>query len=77
MHENRHEDAKKHANQALEMSQRFHSPNHCYILSKLKYVESALDRRKGDYERARECLDVSVEVRVIEIHSCSLIDIIL
>lgn len=62
LHENRHEDAKKHANQALETSQRFHSPNHCYILSKLKYVESALARRKGDYERARECLDVSVEL---------------
>ena len=65
MHENRHQDAKKHAKQALETSQRYHSPNHCYLLSKLKYVESALARREGNYEKAREYLDDSVEVREI------------
>lgn len=63
LHENRTEDGKRHAEQALEISQRYHSPNHCYLLSKLKYVESALARREGNYEKAKELLDDSVEVR--------------
>lgn len=62
LHENKPEKARKHAKQALEMSQRYHSPNHCYMLSKLKYVHSALARREGDYEKAQEYLDVSVEL---------------
>ena len=45
------------------MSRKYHSPNHCYLLGKLKYVESALARREGDYEKAKELLDDSVEVR--------------
>lgn len=63
LHENKLEDAKQHAKEALEISQRYHSPNHCYLLSKLKYVESALARRQGNYEKAKELLDDSVEVR--------------
>lgn len=63
LHESRIEDGKRHAKEALEISQRHHSPNHCYLLSKLKYVESALARREGNYEKAKELLDDSVEVR--------------
>lgn len=63
LHENKLEDAKQHAKEALEISQRYHSPNHYYLLSKLKYVESALARRQGNYEKAKELLDDSVEVR--------------
>lgn len=63
LHENRTEDGKRHAKLALEMSKRYHSPNHCFLLSKLKYVESALARREGNYEKAKNLLDDSVEVR--------------
>lgn len=63
LHENRIEDGKKHAKEALEISQRYHSPNHRYLLSKLKYVDSAFARRQGNYEKAKELLDDSVEVR--------------
>lgn len=62
LHENRNEDGQRHAKQALEISQRYNSPNHCYLLSKLKYAESALARREGNYERAKELLDDSVEL---------------
>lgn len=62
LHENRMEDGKKHAKEALEISQRYHSPNHRYLLSKLKYVESAFARRQGNYEKAKELLDDSVEL---------------
>lgn len=63
LHENRTEEAKKRANKALKLSQLYHSPNHCYLLSKLKYVGSALARREGDYAEAKELLNDSVEVR--------------
>ena len=34
------------------------------MLTKLKYVESALARREGQYAKAKELLDDSVEVRM-------------
>ncbi|XP_078360542.1 uncharacterized protein LOC144644867 [Oculina patagonica] len=62
LHENRTEEGKRHAQMALEMSKRYHSPNHCFLLSKLKYVESALARREGNYEKAKDLLNDSVEL---------------
>ncbi|CAH3199098.1 unnamed protein product, partial [Porites evermanni] len=62
LHENRIEEAKTHAKNALLKSRTYHSTNHCYLLAKLKYVESALARREGQYEKAEELLDDSVEL---------------
>ena len=62
LHENRTEEAKKHAEKALEMSRRYHSTNDRFLLSKVKYVWSALARREGDYAKAKELLDDSMEV---------------
>lgn len=63
LHENKIEEAKQHAKKALEISKTFESTNHRYLLSKLKYVQSALARRGGNYAEAKELLDDSVEVR--------------
>lgn len=64
LHENCIEAAKTHAKNALLISRTYHSTNHCYLLTKLKYVESALARREGQYAKAKELLDDSVEVRM-------------
>ena len=63
LHENRIEEAKQHAKKALEISKTYESTNHRYLLSKLKYVQSALARRGDNYAEAKELLDDSVEVR--------------
>ena len=63
LHENQIEEAKKHAKHALVISRTYHSTNHCYLLSKLKYLESAVARREGNYAQAKELLDDSIEVR--------------
>jgi len=62
LHENRIEEAKQHAKKALEISKTYESTNHRYLLSKLKYVKSALARRGGNYAEAKELLDDSVEL---------------
>ncbi|CAH3157225.1 unnamed protein product [Porites evermanni] len=62
LHENCIEAAKTHAKNALLISRTYHSTNHCYLLTKLKYVESALARREGQYAKAKELLDDSVEL---------------
>lgn len=62
LHENRTEEAKNNAKKALEMSRRYHSTNDRFLLSKVKYVWSALARREGDYGKAKELLDDSMEV---------------
>ena len=63
LHENKIEEAKEHAKHALVISRTYHSTNHCFLLSKLKYLESSVARREGNYARAKELLDDSIEVR--------------
>ncbi|XP_068757190.1 uncharacterized protein [Montipora capricornis] len=62
LHENQIEEAKEHAKHALVISRTYHSTNHCFLLSKLKYLESAVARREGNYARAKELLDDSIEL---------------
>lgn len=62
LHENRVKEAEEHTKKALEIMKTYHSTNGRFLLSKLKYVQSALARRMGDYSTARELLEDSVEV---------------
>ena len=67
LHENRTEEAKIHAKKALEISQKYHSTNDRFLLSKVKYVWSAIARREGDYPKAKELLYDSMEVNIMKI----------
>ena len=55
--------AEQNVKKALEISRMYHSINHCFLLAKVKYVESAVARRKGNYAKAKILLDDSSEVR--------------
>lgn len=62
LHENRIEEAEQHKMKAFEITKTYQLTNDRFLLCKLKYIESALARRMGNYSKAKELLEDSVEV---------------
>lgn len=62
LHENRIEEAEQHKMKAFEITKTYQLTNDRFLLCKLKYIESALARRMGNYSKAKELLEDSVEL---------------